>query len=119
MSNARPFRLTAPARLRENDVERACLDLARARGYWPVRQHVGRFRTPDGRWITMGQAGLPDWALVKRPGFLLETKRPGGELSEIQQQRIFELRMGYGLDVVVVESVEELEQWLTFHERSP
>jgi hypothetical protein len=52
MSKPRKFRLQHP-RLSENDVERACLDLLRLRGYWPIRLHAGRFKTPDGeRWIT-------------------------------------------------------------------
>jgi hypothetical protein len=116
----RSWRLTPPKlKLVENDVEGACLDLLRYRGFWPVRQHCGKFRTADDRWITLGQPGLPDWALVKRPGFLLEVKRPGGKLSEIQEQRIAELRQWPDLDVVVVESVEELMDWLSARERSP
>jgi hypothetical protein len=56
------FRLT-PQRIQlsENDVEEACVNLLRYRGYWPVRQHVGKVRTPDDRWITLGAPGLPDW----------------------------------------------------------
>ena len=45
MSKPRKFRLKHP-RLSENDVERACLDLLRLRGYWVIRQQSGLFKTP-------------------------------------------------------------------------
>jgi hypothetical protein len=49
------FRLTPPnPKLVENDVERACLDVLRIRGYRPVRLHSGLLRTPDGRWLRVG-----------------------------------------------------------------
>src|SRR5215813_10342973 len=52
------FRLTSPrVKLVENDVERACVDLLRLRGYYVVRLQSGLFRTPDGRWIRIGEPG--------------------------------------------------------------
>ena len=50
------FRLTPDGRLRlsENDVRKACLDLLRTHGWWPIRQHVGRLRAPKGDWIQVG-----------------------------------------------------------------
>lgn len=110
-----PFRLTSPApKLRENDVERACIDLLRYRGYWVIRQHVGRFRTPAGAWITVGETGLPDYATVhaRYPGFLLEVKRPGGVPSPEQARKISEIRQGYGLAITAVDTVEALVSWL-------
>jgi hypothetical protein len=44
MSKPRKFR--KHPRLSENDVERACLDLLRLRGYWVIRQQSGLFKTP-------------------------------------------------------------------------
>jgi hypothetical protein len=114
--------LTAPLPLAENDVERACLDLLRLRGYWISRQHVGRFRTIDGRWIVIGEKGLPDYIVIhaKYPGFLLEVKRQsGGVLSAEQIVKIQQLTLGYRLRVAVVTSSQELQDWLTRHERSP
>jgi hypothetical protein len=118
---SRPFRLT-PQKLpplSENDVESACLDLLRFRGYWVVRQQSGLFKTPDGRWIRLGVKGIPDYAAVHRrfPGFLLEIKRPGGDLSPHQATKIQELRLGYSLAVGVIDSVEALDAWLNQHER--
>jgi hypothetical protein len=79
----RQFRLTSP-RLSENDVEAACGDLLRLRGYWVTRVQSGLFRTPDGRWVRIGKKGIPDYAATHGfyPGFLLEVKRPGEELAQ-------------------------------------
>ena len=116
------FRLKADKLvLSENDVRKACLDLLRARGWWPIRQHVGVF-TPIGRpdhKVQIGVVGDPDYAVVRVPSFFMETKRPGGKLSDDQHKRIDILRQFYGLDTVVVSDVEELVEWLAKHERSP
>jgi hypothetical protein len=113
------FRLRAQqVSLVESDVVKTCLDLCRLRGYWPVRQHIGKFRTPDGRWVTVGE---PDYAMVHGVyrGFLLGFKRPGGELSKAQVQKKFELELGYSLSSAVINSPEALVAWLAVHERSP
>jgi hypothetical protein len=117
------FRLTPQGRvqLSENDVRTACLDLLRARQWWPIRQHVGKFH-PVGepsRIVTIGQTGDPDYVVVKAPSFFLETKRPGGGLRDGQRERIDILRQFYGLDTAVVDSVEDLVDWLDRHMRSP
>lgn len=111
--------------LSENDVRIACLDVLRAHGWWPVRQHVGRFILPDRavfeacgklgvlpRVITAGEKGDPDYLAVKAPSFFMETKRPGGKLSDDQRRRIDQLRQFYALETVVVESVDQLIEWL-------
>jgi len=113
------FALRPPKiKLSENDVEKACCDILRLKGYMPVRQHVGLFKTPNNCFIRMGVPGDPDWVAVKHPSFLLEVKRPGGAISEVQLRRHAELRL-YGLEVVVVESVEELLECLSRFEHSP
>jgi len=115
----RHFRLTPPPPLRENDIERACLDLLRYRGYWVGRNHCGRFKTPDNkRWITGEPKGTPDYTCLHErfPGFLLEVKRPGGETSDDQKQRILEIRLGFRLAIAVVDTVDALVLWLRQHE---
>lgn len=105
--------------LSENDVRKACLDVLRAHRWWPIRQHVGVFN-PIGRpksIVTIGEVGDPDYVVICPPSFFLETKRPGGKLSEEQRKRIDLLKQFYGLETVVVESVEELVAWLESHER--
>jgi hypothetical protein len=120
MSKNPQFRLRPPTlKLSENDVRKACLDVLRLHQWWPIRQHVGLFRTVDGRKITIGETGDPDYVVIKAPSFFLETKRPGGELRKEQRDRIDQLRQFYGLQTVVVESVEELIEWLDRHDRSP
>jgi hypothetical protein len=111
------FRLKRPV-IQENSVEDGCLSVLRHRGYWPIRLHVGRFRTLYGGWITMGDVGTPDWAAIhpRHRGLLLEVKRPGGELSIAQVRKIDQLRLGYGLPVAVVDSAADLSTWLDRHE---
>jgi hypothetical protein len=119
MSKA-PFRLKPPPkpRLSENEIERSCLDILRLRGYLVLRQQSGLFKTPDGRWIRLGEKGIPDYAAVHRlhPGFLLEVKRPGGQLSPDQQNKIQEYRVCHRIAVAVIDSVEALSEWLNEHE---
>ena len=114
------FRLKSQrVQLSENDVKKACLDLVRVHHWWPIRQHVGLFRTADKRWLRIGETGDPDYVVIKSPSFFLEFKRPGGVLSDEQRARIDLLQRFYGLETVVVESVDELIAWLDRHERSP
>ena len=104
------FRLTGPKlKLSENDVERACLDVLRYRRLFPLRQNSGRFKTADGRWITIGVPGIPDYVI---PKFFVEVKRPGGILSDVQRAKIYELDRWWDLKTIVVESVEDLIECL-------
>lgn len=113
------FRLTAPPPLREDDVERACIEFLRLRGYWVGRNHCGTFRSIDlRRWIKGAPKGTPDYACLHEvfPGFLLEVKRPGGDTSPDQKKQIMEIRLGYHLAIAVVDTAEALEAWLGKHE---
>lgn len=119
MTKLRQFKLTPPPPLRENDIERACLDLLRYRGYYVMRLHAGTFRTADGkRWIKGVQKGTPDYGCLHEsfPGFLMEVKRPGADATEDQKQKILEIRLGYHLAIAVVDTVDALEVWLGKHE---
>lgn len=111
------FRLTSPrVKLSENDVERACLDLLRFKGFDPRRLHVGLFH-PYKKFhqvIEMGEAGIPDYVI---PRFYVEVKRPGGTLSDVQRRRIFELKQAWNLETAVVESIDELADWLRDYEK--
>lgn len=110
------FRLTAPrVKLAENDVERAAIDLLRLKGYYVVRLQSGLLKTPDGRWIRVGEPGLPDYVCVKTD-FFLEVKRPGGKLNAAQVNKIFELE-ACGFRVAAIDSVEHLAAWLSDYEK--
>jgi len=111
------FRLTSPKiKLVENDVERACIDLLRLRGYYVVRLQSGLFKTPDGRWIRIGEPGLPDYACLK-DDFFLEVKRPGARPSPAQIEKIFQLEAAYKIKVATVDRVEHLLRWLDEYEK--
>lgn len=118
--NMARFKLTTERiQLSENDVERACLDLLRVRGYWIIRQHCGRARYASGRWVTLHDTGTPDYATQHRrfPGFQFEVKRPGAKTTPEQDRKHLELTSCYGLRVGVVDSVDALITWLDDHER--
>lgn len=116
------FRLTPPKPLpiSENHVEKQCTDLLKYRGYYPVRLHSGVFRTKDNRFITVGERGLPDYAVLHRTfrGFFLETKKPGQGVSPEQAKKHWELRKAYGLAVVTIARIEDLIPWLDEHEKT-
>lgn len=117
------FRLTAPVfKLSENDVERAVMDLLRWNHVYPVRLQSGKFLHADRavieacrkarvsiRWATVGEPGLPDYCI---PELFIETKRPGGKLSEVQEAKIIELRDHWHLETLVIADVDELARWL-------
>lgn len=113
------FRLKAnKVVLVESDVILACKDYLARRGYWCVRQHVGKLKTPDGRWITAGYRGLPDYATVHAfyPGFLIEFKRPGAVPKPHQARTIWELQQGFGLSIYVCDCFEVLPAIVNAHE---
>lgn len=114
------FRLTSPKiRLVEDDVVEACIMVLNLRHYWTRRINTGLFRTLDGRYHPEGTKGDPDYVALHEtfPGFLLEFKRPGGKLRPEQEQRHFEIQLGYQIAIAVVDSKEALECWLNKHEK--
>jgi hypothetical protein len=113
------FRLTSPrVVMTESDVTERCEAALRQRGYWLKRNHVGLFKTPPGDWVTMGPTGIMDYLAVHEtwPAFFLEFKRKGKTLRETQQTQFEEVQFGYRLAAVMVDSVEELIDWLGGHE---
>ncbi|HEY1242206.1 MAG TPA: hypothetical protein VGF16_16695 [Bryobacteraceae bacterium] len=116
------FRLRSekPYRPKENELaEDVCAFLLR-RGWYPLRQPAGVYRTLDGRrCVTVGFKGLPDYVVMHSfyPAFFIETKRPGESPTDVQQRRAWELRVAYKLAVTTADSVEGLRLWLEEHER--
>lgn len=118
---SRPFRLRPPP-ISENDVEAGCKTILALHHYWVKRNHAGLFETLDHRRKIQGVTkGTPDYACLHEfhRNFLLEVKRPGGKLSPDQEREIAMLKLRYRLPIVVVESTEELAEFLKQHERSP
>ena len=116
------FRLRSPKPPKplEKHVVKACVEYLRIRGYWCQKQPVGTFRTLDGsRIVAFGVAGLPDYGTMHSfyPGFMIEFKRPGGELDPLQYTAFDNIRDGYRLAVVKIDSLEALIPWLDEHER--
>lgn len=114
-----PFRLTSPViKLSEADVVDQCVGYLKARGYWCRPNHVGRFRTMAGGWITEGPEGCPDYTALhgEYPGFLIEFKRPGKRLRPTQRTQFQVIQFGFRLAAVMVDSLDELIRWLDGHE---
>lgn len=115
----RQWRLTPPV-ASENDIEAGCKTLLGLRRYWSTKLHAGVFKSLDDRRHIMGvRKGTPDYVCLhgRNRGFLLEVKRPGGSLSLYQQAEIENLRRQWDLPIVVVETPEELAEFLKEHER--
>jgi hypothetical protein len=117
----RAFRLKAPV-ASENDIEAGCITILQLHNYWFAKLHAGVFKSLDGsRYVKGVPKGTPDYVCVHtlHRGFLMEVKRPGGELSDDQKIRIEYLELIFGLPIAVVSSAEELSAFLRQHERSP
>jgi hypothetical protein len=79
------------------------------------------YQTLDGRRHVRGvPKGTPDYACLheRYRNFLLEVKRPGGDLSDDQKAQIADIERQYRLPIVVVEHVEQLGNFLARHERA-
>lgn len=117
----RTFRLRAPrtAKPREREIARQLRDWLLARGWYPVRLNSGLLKTLDGRYVTIGEVGIPDYVVLhaRHPAFFLETKAPGKALSPEQERKRWVLTRAYGLEVVVADGWEALQPWLEDHER--
>jgi hypothetical protein len=116
----RPFKLTPP-QLSENDVEAQCKTVLALHRYLVIRLHAGVYQTLDGRRHVRGvPKGTPDYACLheRYRNFLLEVKRPGGDLSDDQKAQIADIERQYRLPIVVVEHVEQLGKFLARHERA-
>lgn len=117
------FRLTAPKlRLSEDEVIAQCAKILEQRGYWLRRNPVGRFRSLSGNWVDFGPVGIPDYTAIhaRYPAFFIEFKKPGKLLRESQISKFQKIQFGYRLAAVMVDSVEQLMDWLSGHEaRSP
>jgi hypothetical protein len=101
----------------ESDVARRCLRLLRQRGFWITRIHAGLFKSLDGeRFIHGPTREHQDYAAVIEPSFLLEVKRPGGRLSDVQREKILEIESLHHLKVAVVDSPDQLASWLDQHQ---
>jgi hypothetical protein len=115
------FKLTPPVKAGplERDIANAIKASLLRRGWVPVRQHSGKFRTQDNRWITVGEPGIADYICLHRdhPAFFLETKREGHQPTDQQRLKQWEYQQAYGLAWVVADTVEKVLAFLEEHER--
>jgi hypothetical protein len=102
----------------ERDVIHNCTIVLRQRGYWLKRNHVGKFRTPSDDWVIMGPPGIMDFIAVHEtwPAFFIEFKRPREVLRETQLTKFEEIQFGFRLAAVMIDSAEELSDFLNGHE---
>ena len=98
----------------ENDVEADCLAALRRRGYYVIRLHSGKYKTLDGRFVILGEPGIPDYAVLhpNRTPFFMEVKSPKGQLSGDQSRKIWEIETFFRIPTLVVSDVNHLVQLL-------
>jgi len=96
-----------------------CTKVLAKRGYWLRRNPVGMFRTLSGNVVEFGPVGIPDYTALHGtyPAILVEFKRPGKLLRPSQREKFSKIQFGYKLAAVMVESVEQLVEFLEGHER--
>ena len=114
------FRLTEPkTRMSEADVIADCTQVLNKRGYWLHRNPVGMFRTLSGNPVEFGPVGIPDYTAIHGtyPAFFIEFKRPGKVLRPSQREKFSKIQFGFRLNAVMVDSVEQLIEWLSGHEK--
>ncbi len=113
---------TTTPKLSENDVEQQICDFLRARHWRVTRNHVGRFKTADGRWITVGEVGHADWTATKplrlplgkwvagSQLIYIEVKAPGKRPTAAQETWLA-CREQEGYKTGWWDSLESFEEW--------
>ena len=107
--------------LTEAQVTRQICDFLRARHWRLTRNHVGRFRTPDGkRWIKSGEKGEADWTATRplpKGGHVgacqliyVELKAPGKRPTVIQETWLA-CRKQEGYKTGWWDSLTSFEEW--------
>ncbi len=97
----------------EGIILRDVLDYLKMRNIPATRNHCGRLNV-GGHWVNLGDSGWPDVLVCLPPHGLflgLEIKRPGEELSGVQEKVKFELEQANGT-VLRISSVQELNEML-------
>jgi hypothetical protein len=82
----------------ENSVEAQVLEFMQARSWRATRNHVGKFRTQFGGWISVGVEHFPDWSFSRGTGKLgvcellhFEAKAPGKKPNGGQLEKLASL----------------------------
>lgn len=87
----------------ESSITKSIVALAKSRGWWTFKIAGGPMQT----------SGIPDLLCVKSgKAVFLEVKQPGKNPTELQKQRIHEIRSIGGAVAEVVRSREEAERIL-------
>ncbi len=97
----------------ENMIQKEILDYLRLRNIPATRNHCGRVKV-GGHWVNLGASGWPDILCCLPPhGFFLglEIKKPGEELTGVQEKVKFEIEQAHGT-VLRISSVQELNEML-------
>lgn len=99
--------MTSVSSIHEKDVLAACLQLLQLRDIPHWRNNTGATRI-EGRYIRFGSPGSPDIvACVKGRFWAIETKRPGGRLSDAQKAVCAAIEKAEGI-YLVIRNVSEL-----------
>ena len=107
--------ITAPAtvvrKLLEKDVQKQCVDWARARGYW-ARKFSSMTSTAEPDYLF----AKSDWGTVGKLKFATVFKRPGGVATEAQEEEHGLMRLA-GWYVFVCDSFEKFKATVIAYEK--
>lgn len=96
----------------ENEVEADIVAFLQSRGWIVDRVQVGNYVTPDGRRISIGRRGQPDWrAKHPRLGYIeVEVKATGKRPSVLQAEYVAAMQ-SMGFAVTWADSLAKFEEW--------
>jgi hypothetical protein len=102
----------------EKDIQHACLELLRYKGYFVWKQNNAGIMKPNGSYIPSTIPGIADIIGLSPKGrfVAIEVKRPGGIVTELQRGFIRCVSANNGL-AGVVHSIDEMQSTLSEWEK--
>jgi hypothetical protein len=111
MQVAGPARFTPRVEHSENDVEYNCINWLQQRGWIADRVQVGLFYTRDGRPVSIGKPGQPDWRFKRGRQYMeIEFKRPNANADK-RQLEYLALMKHCGVLATWADGLLGLQQW--------
>lgn len=109
------------AGIKEKDVQRACLDVLRAKKIFHWRNNSGAYKTEHGSFIRFGIKGSPDIIAIhpKTGQFIgIEVKTKKGKLNE--NQKLFKKKVEENNAIyIVVRSTEDIVNFIEYETTMP
>lgn len=96
----------------ESAIQSHIMQYMTKKGWYVQRQNSGMVKSERGGMVRLAPVGTPDLLCIKDGRILfIEVKNEKGKVTELQQQKMEELR-GYGAECIVARSIEDVENYL-------